>query len=188
MINVRRMVEEDIPVLMGISRVELGADYLDLNDFMDTLHDPCQFCNVVELDSETVGFAICRVFEPCEEPDVLGLPEGEYRDMILDAPASGILDSVAISDSAKGKGAGTALCETSCEHLVSMGAKVVCAMAWKSYSGRTNISGILTRMGFTEGVSIQGYWNRMVDSPEGHECPECGAPCRCYGVFWSKKV
>ena len=19
-------------------------------------------------------------------------------------------------------------------------------------------------------------------------CPECGAPCKCYGVFWRKKI
>jgi hypothetical protein len=59
-------------------------------------------------------------------------------------------------------------------------------MAWKSVSGRTNIAGILTRMGMRETVSIEGYWNRMVSSPEGHHCPECGAPCHCFGVFWYK--
>lgn len=188
MIVIRRLREEDIPDVLSISLKELGEDYLDIGDFMDALHDPYQFCNVAEVDGTVVGFAVCRVFEPFEEPDVLGLPEGEDRDMVLNTPRSGILDSVSIEDSVKGKGVGTVLCQKCHDEMVELGCGLICAMAWKSYTGRTNIAGILSRMGMTERVAIQGYWNRMVDSPEGHHCPECGAPCHCYGVFWAKKV
>jgi GNAT superfamily N-acetyltransferase len=181
---VRRVLPGDVPRLLEISCKELGSDYLSEEDFMEE-SGSC-FCNVVEDDGIPVGFAICRTFGPEEEAERLGLPEGPERDLVLSRRLVGILDSVAVADGAKGTGAGTALCERSAEEMKASGCELLCAMAWKSAGGRTNISGILTRMGMAESVSIKGYWNRMVSSPEGHHCPECGAPCRCYGVFWYK--
>ena len=98
----------------------------------------------------------------------------------------GLLDSVSVSDSAKGHGIGSVMCSRCVDDMREMGCDMVCAMAWKSVTGVTNIAGILRKMGLEETVAVQGYWNTMVDSPEGHHCPVCGAPCKCYGVFWKR--
>lgn len=184
----RRVMPEDVPCLLEISRKELGCDYLSEKDFMEVSGPgPC-FCNVAIQDGLPVGFAICQVFGPGEEGARLGLPDGFERDLVLSSRRIGLLDSMAVAESVKGTGVGTLLCERSVKDMKESGCDLVCAMAWKSAGGRTNISGILTRMGMKESISIEGYWNRMVSSPEGHHCPECGAPCRCYGVFWYKRL
>lgn len=184
MIEIRRLLAGDVPEALSISSVELGEDYLSDTDFLEAMASQEIFCNVAVEDGRVLGFAICRVFGPGEEPEVLGLPECPEREEVLRVPRSGILDSVAVSASAKGKGVGTLLCNRCAEDMRGMGCGLLCAMAWKSRTGRTNIAGILRGLGLSETVAIEGYWNRMVDSPEGHHCPECGAPCRCYGVFW----
>lgn len=188
MINVRRLRKEDLPDVLKISLKELGEDYLDYYDFDEALEDPYVFCDVAEIDGVVVGFAICKLFTPSGESYILGLPDGEYKDIVMSSPESGILDSVAIHDSYKGRGVGMALCQKCHDELVYLRCKLICAMAWKSYTGRTNIAKILTKLGMEEGIAIQGYWNDQVESPEGHQCPECGAPCKCYGVFWYKLV
>lgn len=184
MIAVRRLEEGDVPSVLRISLAELGSDYLSETDFADAMADDEQFCNVAVMDGSVVGFAICRVFGPGSEPEVLGLPDCPERDVVLSTDMIGILDSVAVDDSAKGRGAGSAMCSACVDEMTAAGCGMVCAMAWRSTTGRTNIAGILRGLGMAETVAIPGYWNRMVDSPGGHDCPECGAPCRCHGVFW----
>ena len=184
MTEFRTIEAGDIPQALEISYTELGSDYLDEHDFLETIGSEDRFCMVAIEDGEVAGFAICRVFGPELEPEVLGLPDCPERDAVLSSHLTGILDSVSVSPKHKGRGIGTEMCRECVEEMESRGCGTVCAMAWKSFSGRTNIAGILKGMGLKETVSIQGYWNRMVDSPEGHHCPECGAPCRCYGVFW----
>jgi len=63
-----------------------------------------------------------------------------------------------------------------------------CAMAWKSVDGTINIESILRRMGMTPHIEIPGYWNQMVDSPGGHDCPVCGRPCKCSAVLYYKDM
>jgi hypothetical protein len=184
MTEVRRIREEDIPEVLKISLKELGSDYLDVSDFCRAMEDPEQFCNVAVEDGVPVGFAVCRMFAPDEEPDALGLPDCPEREEVLRHRRIGLLDSVSIGEGMKGRGIGTLMCETSAREMLDEGCTMICAMAWKSVFGKTNIAGILAKMGMSETVAIRGYWNRMVSSEKGHDCPICGAPCRCFGVFW----
>ena len=184
MTEIRRLRKEDIPAVLEISLKELGSDYLDENDFLDALEDPEQFCNVAVVGGVPAGFAVCRMFPPEEEPDALMLPDCPERDEVMRQKRIGLLDSVSIKEEMKGMGIGTIMCRRSAEEMLAEGCTMICAMAWKSVFGKTNIAGILSRMGMSETIALQGYWNRMVSSPEGHHCPICGAPCRCFGVFW----
>lgn len=188
MIEVRRITERDIPGALRISLVELGEDYLSEKDFMEAIGSDRTFCNVAVEDGNVLGFAVCQMFGPEDEPEYLGLPDGPERDSVMSCRRIGLLDSVSVDDSCKGRGIGRVMCGRCVDDMVAEGCDMVCAMAWKSFSGRTNIAGILKGLGLEETISIQGYWNRMVDSPEGHHCPECGAPCRCYGVFWRRSL
>lgn len=168
-----------------ISRVQLGSDYLDEGDFRDAMSDPGQFCIVAEEDGRVAGFAICAVFGPEGETVHLMLPDCPERDMVMGTPMTGLLDSVAVSAEFKGRGIGTGICRRCVSEMWERGCGIACAMAWKNIHGVTNIGAVLARLGFREGTAVDGYWNRMVDSPEGHDCPVCGgAPCRCWGVFW----
>jgi len=65
---------------------------------------------------------------------------------------------------------------------------IICAMAWKSVDGTINIESILRRMGMTPQIEIPGYWNQMVNSPGGHDCPVCGRPCKCSAVLYFKEI
>lgn len=187
--TVYRMIEErDVPEAVEISRVQLGADYLDDSDFVDAMNDPGQFCLVAEEDGRLAGFAICQVFGPEGEKDKLMLPDCPERGLVMSMQLTGLLDSVAVSQDYKGGGIGTEISSRCIHEMKGHGCGIVCAMAWKNVLGKTNIGGILTNLGFRETIAIQGYWNRMVDSPEGHDCPICGVPCRCYGVFWYRST
>lgn len=184
-----RMLEPgDIPEAMRISKVQLGDDYLDETDFREALESEGTFCCVATVDGKLAGFAICQVFGPEGEGKNLGLPDGPERDSVLAQRRIGLLDSVSVDSEFEGHGIGAEMCSRCIDVMRERGCTMACAMAWKYVNGHTNIAGILTRLGFEETIAIQGYWNRMVSSPEGHHCPICGAPCRCYGVFWRRCI
>ncbi len=188
MIAYRMLEAGDIPEAVEISKVQLGVDYLDEHDFEDAMTDPGQFCVVAAEGDRVAGFSICQVFGPELEGEKLMLPDGPERDMVMSTPLTGLLDSVAVSADFKGKGIGTELGRRCIEEMGRRGCGIVCAMAWKNILGVTNIAKVLERLGLRETIAIQGYWNLMVDSPEGHDCPICGAPCRCWGVFWYRPI
>ncbi len=185
---IRQLRTGDIPEAVSISRTQLGSDYLYDRDFLDAMDDPSQFCTAVEEDGRLAGFAICKVFGPEDEGEVLKLPDCPERDIVMSVGRMGILDSVAVSPEFAGKGIGKAMCRASVETIIDAGCGLVCAMAWKDSAGHTNIAKILRSMGFEESIELKGYWNGMVDSPGGHDCPICGAPCKCSGVFWYRRL
>ena len=166
MTEYRMLRASDIPEAVAISKLQLGVDYLDDGDFED----------------------ICQVFGPELEGEKLMLPDCPERDVVMSTPLTGLLDSVAVSADFKGRGIGTELGRRCVDEMKARGCGIVCAMAWKNILGVTNIAKVLERLGLRETVAIQGYWNQMVDSPEGHDCPICGAPCRCWGVFWYRNI
>ena len=183
MTEYRMLRTSDIPEAVEISKRQLGVDYLDDGDFEDAMSDSGQFCVVAEEGGRVAGFSICQVFGPELEGEKLMLPDCPERDLVMSTPLTGLLDSVAVSADFKGKGIGTELGRRCIEEMRARGCGIVCAMAWKNIHGVTNIAKVLERLGLRETVAIQGYWNLMVDSPEGHDCPICGAPCRCWGSW-----
>lgn len=185
---IRYLEEKDIEDLFQIGLVQLG-EYLERSDFEDAMHTEGQFCKIVEYDGKAVGFAICKYFPPEDEKKNLDLPDCPERDEIMRMKLIGLLDSVAISKDMAGKGLGTLLVSDCIEVLKKQGCDYLCAMAdTKFKTGVAPIAGIVKKSGFVETISIPGYWNRWVDSPTGHFCPECGCPCKCSGVLWKRLV
>lgn len=174
----------DIPSVLAVSLEELGSDYLSVSDFEDAIDADDVFCLVARMDGEAVGFAVCRLFGPEGVDEALRLPDCPERAALMSKKRIGLLDSVAVSCAAKGMGAGTALAEACVDRFRKEGADAVTAMAWEDYTGHSNIAPILLRMGLSPSIAIKGYWNQFVDSPEGHRCPMCGAPCRCFGRLY----
>lgn len=174
--------EPDIPEALAISLKELGVDYLSEIDFLEALDSESVGCMIAKDDGKVLGFAIYRIFGPEDVDVMLRLPDCPERDMIMAADRIGLFDSVAVGDFARGRGVGTELAEACMVKFSELGAEIVTAMAWEDYTGHANIGRILTEtMGMTPSIALKGYWNLFVDSPEGHSCPMCGAPCRCCG-------
>ena len=187
-IEITDLKKEHISGALNISEKELGIDYLSESNFLECLKsDNRCFCKVAISDERVYGFVINRIFDSEKADEYLKLPPSKERDNILSVKKIGILDSASVDNAIKGKGIGSELIRTSYEEMVQNGANAICAMAWKSIHGKTNIKNILEKLGLEETISIQGYWNQMVDSPEGHHCPDCKEPpCRCFGVFYVK--
>lgn len=183
--------EDHIPDVLRICRQELGPDYHSEADFRKCLGSGREhFCEVILGDEGAVyGFLTAMMIGPESADEFLKLPDSRERDKILSVRKLGILDAAAIDKTKKRCGLGRLLVRASCIKLMDKGANVICGMAWKSIHGVTNAGKILVENGLEESMTIEGYWNHVVDSPEGHHCPVCmEPPCRCYGVFYTRYV
>ena len=180
--------EGHIPQAIEISKVEFGIDYLFEKDFLDCIGKKNVFCKVAVLGDDVIGFCICRLFGPEGVDEGLKLPDCRERDIMMSFKRIGLLDAITLRSDMQGHGYGTVLADASYDEMVSRGADAVCAMAWKSIRGTTNAKRLLENLGMMSSIEIQGYWNLMVDSPEGHHCPHCEPPCKCYGVLYYKSL
>jgi hypothetical protein len=177
--------------VLRICRQELGPDYHSEADFRKCLENTREhFCKVILDDEGAVcGFLTAMIVGPESADEYLKLPDSRERDKILSVRKIGILDAAAIDNAKKKRGLGRLLARTSCKKLLDEGADVICSMAWKSIHGVTNAGKILVENGLEESMAIEGYWNHVVNSPEGHHCPVCmEPPCRCYGVLYTRYV
>ena len=179
---------EHIPQTLEISKVEFGIDYLFEKDFLECIGKEDVFCKVAMLGDEAIGFCICRIFGPEKVDEELRLPVSKERDIMMSFKRIGLLDAITLRSDMQGHGYGTVLADESYRTMVSKGVNSVCAMAWKSIRGTTNAKRLLENLGMSASIEIQGYWNLMVDSPEGHHCPHCEPPCKCYGVLYYRSV
>ena len=177
-----------IPQILEISKVEFGIDYLFEKDFIDCIGKDDVFCRVAVLDGTAIGFCICRMFGPEMVDEELKLPESDSRDMMMSFGKIGLLDAITLRSDMQGHGYGSILANDCYERMLSANVDVVCAMAWKSIRGTTNAKRLLENLDMKADIEIQGYWNLMVDSPEGHHCPHCEPPCKCFGVLYYKAI
>ena len=180
--------KEHIPQALEISKKEFGIDYLFENDFLDCIGKDDVFCKVAMLGGTVVGFCICRFFGPDGVDEELKLPDSKERDMMMSFRRIGLLDAITLRSDMQGHGYGTVLADVCYKKMLDSGVECVCAMAWKSIRGTTNAKRLLENLGMRPSIEIQGYWNQMVDSPEGHHCPHCDPPCKCYGVLYHRAV
>ena len=181
--------EGHLPDLLRICRQELGPDYHSEADFRKYLGGSGrQFCMVI-LDDQGVacGFTTFMMLDPESADDYLKLPDSPERDRLVSMRKIGITDAMAVDNTRKRKGLGRRLLHALHQRLVDEGADVICTMAWKDIHGVTNAGKLAVEIGMEASIAIQGYWNRVVSTPEGHHCPVCkGPPCRCYGVLYVK--
>ncbi|UAL07650.1 MAG: GNAT family N-acetyltransferase [Candidatus Methanogranum gryphiswaldense] len=188
MLTAGKITKEDIPEALSISLKELGSDYLSEKDFEEALSSRNAFCIVVRDDGKVAGFAICQIFGPDMVDKMLHLPDSRERSMLMSKNRIGLFDSVSVSETSRGKGVGTVLAKTCMDRFRAEGTEAVTAMAWEDYTGHCNIRKILVNsMELTPSYAIKGYWNQFVNSPEGHHCPMCGSPCKCFGRLFYKE-
>eukprot|EP01022_Parablepharisma_sp_SALTPOND_P018646 TRINITY_DN30783_c1_g2_i1.p3 TRINITY_DN30783_c1_g2~~TRINITY_DN30783_c1_g2_i1.p3 ORF type:complete len:208 (-),score=78.28 TRINITY_DN30783_c1_g2_i1:552-1175(-) len=186
---IENLDEGHLPEVLRICAQELGADYHTEADFRQCLGSGGEHICQVALDGQGAvrGFAVALLTDPGAADEFLKLPASQERDRLLALGRIGILDAAAMDREHQGRGLGRVLVQALRSRLREQGAEVLCSMAWKSVHGKTNAAKLLKESGLEEMLAIQGYWNQVVDSPEGHQCPVCGEPpCRCYGVLYAR--
>ena len=180
----RNLAEAEIPNALDVSRIELGSDYLSEKDFLETINSVSAFCKVITYNRQFAGFAICQIFGPMDIDRMLHIPDSIEKEKLLSKERIGLIDSTAINKDLQGLGLGTVLLEACLKEFRERNVNIICSMGWKSVDGTINVDGILKKMGMSPSIEIPGYWNQMVDSPGGHDCPVCGRPCKCSAVFY----
>jgi len=186
--TIHNLTVNHIPIVLNIAATELGSDYLTEQDFLEVLDADDGFCMISITDNIVSGFSICKIFGPDKIDEMLALPDCGERNALNTHRTIGLLDSVAVAQEMKGKGIGSELIDVCCKELAARGADVLCAMAWKDVNGNANIGNLLKKTGMSPSIEIMGYWNRFVASPEGHDCPVCGRPCKCSAVLYMKLI
>jgi len=184
----RNLAENEIPNALNVSKEELGSDYLTEKDFLETINSPSSFCKVITYNRQFAGFAICQIFGPDKIDQMLHIPDSPDKDVLLSKERIGLFDSASIRKDLQGIGLGTELSAACYSEFVFRNVDLMCGMAWKSADGNINIDGILKGMGMLPHLEIPEYWNQMVDSPGGHDCPVCGRPCKCSAVLYYKDM
>ena len=143
MITVGLITSEDIPEALKISLRELGSDYLSAEDFEEMIEPKDGFCMVARENGHVLGFSICKEFGPEEVDDRLRLPHSPEREMLLSKKKIGLLDSVSVSENARGLGVGRIMSEACLAQFERDGAEIMTAMAWEDVHGHANIDHIL---------------------------------------------
>lgn len=176
-----------LPDVLNICRQELGADYHSEADFRKCLQGDREHFYKVVLNNEGVifGFTTFLMLSPEAADEYLKLPDCSERDSLLSFRQISISDAMAIHSTMKKKGLGRLLMQAMLNKLMDEGADVFCTMAWKDINGITNAGKLAREIGAEESISIPGYWNRLVSTPEGHYCPVCKTTsCKCFGVLY----
>lgn len=173
--------------VLSICKQELGVDYHSEADFKKYLGGGRERFCMVMLDNQKAvcGFTTFLMLNTESADEYLKLPDSPERDRLLSVRKIGISDALAIDNMRKKGGLGRLLLHATYNKLVEEGADVICAMVWKDIHGVKNAGKLFTEIGLEESIAVPGYWNRVVGTPEGHQCPVCKEPpCRCYGVLY----
>lgn len=184
---IRVMTDDDIPSVMALFDDALGEGYInpaELSEF-GSKHGHTAFV-ATDLRGIVLGVAT-GLIDPNVGGALYGVPDDQVDAVLTLAPRVeanpvGVLKSVAVDRTARGRGVGHAvsLAVTSAlrytvPHIISIG--------WATESG-CHIGPTLTRMGYTDHGQIENFW--WEDSvKQGYSCPTCGHPCRCAARIFS---
>lgn len=96
----------------------------------------------------------------------------------LASEPTGLIKSIAVAPSARGRGVATSLIDAGMRSLAEHGARRYYSLAWVSRQRGCGLCGVLAALGFRGARRIERFWYR--DSlADGYHCPACGQPCEC---------
>lgn len=98
----------------------------------------------------------------------------------------GLLRSVAVAPSCRGRGVATQLTEGGIRWCAHKGATAMLAFAWDPPTG-SQLAGVLKHTGFTALTRIDAYWTKDSEIKR-YECPVCGPVCTCAAVVYSRAL
>lgn len=187
---VRRMVAADVPAVVALFDVALGAGYVDADELRGYATPPGKTAFVAEDPAGHVvaaatgltasGHAVLGTMPDDQRRAVLGLVPG-----FLDGQdAVGLLKSVAVDPGARRLGLGRAVSGAVVDELTAAGASTVVSLGWTDWDG-CHIEGTLCALGFEARGDLRDFW--WADSVlHGYACPSCGHPCRCTARIFSR--
>jgi len=169
----------------------LGESYVALADVQEAIAaDSGSTCLVaVDLKGRLLGAAtyylvgkeeICR-FLPIGQEGV-----AERLRLFGFNHSVGLLRSVAVAPSCRGRGVATQLTEFGIRWCAQEGATAMLAFAWDPPTG-SQLAGVLKHTGFTELTRLDSYWTRDSQAKR-YECPACGPICTCAAAVYSRAL
>jgi ribosomal protein S18 acetylase RimI-like enzyme len=182
--TIRKATVEDFPTVIRIADEQLGSGYLTKERLKKTLDEDLSDEIIVAEHNSTkniIGFSLYKhiSYEDAEE-----ISKGhQFRNMMF-ASAIGYIATVATDECFKKYGIGTALIEKSISNMKENGINCFISTAWK-HAGIINIGSVLENLGFTKELEIPKYWYES-SIREGFNCPQCGNPCVCSCVIYTK--
>lgn len=182
--TIRRATMGDFAAVIKIADRQLGKGYLTKERLQKALDKSTSDELLVAVQTATGSVIAFSLYKHITYDEAMQLGNGyAFRDMVFEEQI-GYLATVATKEGFTGLGVATALVEKSLEYMQEKGATHFISTAWKHY-GIINIGSVLENAGFRKETDIPNYWYDA-SVREGFQCPQCGNPCTCSCVIYTK--
>ena len=182
--TIRKATVSDFPGVIRIADAQLGSGYLTKERLEMTLEKSLSDEIIVAVQNATntvIGFSIYNHLTYEQAQTVC--PGLDLRKLMF-AKQIGYVATVATAEAFKGLGIGSALVEKSLYAMKENGINCFISTAWK-HMGKINIGSVLENHGFKKDAELPKYWYES-SLRDGYLCPECGNPCTCSCVVYTK--
>ncbi|WP_430935402.1 hypothetical protein [Saccharicrinis sp. 156] len=182
--RLRYAVSKDLARILEISDAELGKDYLD-ETFKDKITSDNTIFRVAESPANgLMGFCYSYISETEDVIKDLGINKLPKYSKISSKIA--VLKTIAVKSGIQDKGIGSALMRDSLCLFENKNIESVYCLAWKNKQG-INIGGLMKLYDFKLYEEIANFWTDG-SKKNGYLCPECGNPCECAAVIYTKAL
>jgi N-acetylglutamate synthase-like GNAT family acetyltransferase len=182
-VHIRNAEIKDLNGIIKIADAEFGKHYFDEISLKEQICSPSSVFRVAEnVKNEIVGFSYAYLTTAEEIKEKIGIaslpPEIEKSSKIA------LRKSMAVKSSYQRKGIGAVLLNDALMLFKEQQMEAVLSITWKSKKG-INIAGLMQFYAFKQYKEIPNFWT--ADSiQKGYLCPECGNPCKCSAVIYTK--
>lgn len=184
LVKIRGSKLTDFAQMVRILDSQLGKNYVT-EDFLNEVIDDEKktYCKVIEDMSkhQIIGVSLYAIID---YKTVQNLTQGNDIHELKYVPQIGLVKTVAIDEAYKNLGLASDLVQSILDELAEKDITCFISPAWK-HAGVTNIANVLERSGFTKAIEIPNYWYES-SMREKFECPQCGNPCHCSCVIYTK--
>ncbi len=182
--TIRKATVSDFSSVIKIADVELGEDYLTKERLEKTLDKNLSDEIYVAVENATGNVLAFCLYKRISYDDAVNICKGYKLRNMMFAKEIGYIATVATKEEFKRLGVATALVEKCIDNLKQDGVSCFISTAWK-HSGVTNVASVLENLGFIEELTMPKYWYES-SIKNGFSCPQCGNPCVCSCVLYTK--
>jgi len=184
--NIRIIEESDFDQLLTISDKQFGDGYLKRDDLFSYLNDDSKIGIVYLNDNQVSGFSFSHIYskETVHQLDLEG--QHWFKEAYINKCPIGVIKSIAVDQSASGKGIGTHLAQVSIEEL-NKHTDCIISPCWQQ-GEHTPFANLLEKLDFNLVKTFEDFWKE--DSlQKKYPCKICGAPpCLCKMLLYQNKV
>ncbi len=182
--SIRKATVSDFASVIKIADQQLGDGYLTKERLEKTLNKDLTDEILVAVENATgliIGFSL---YKHVSHQTAVNIAKGHSLRNMMFAKEIGYIATVATKEEFKHLGIATALIEKSINAMKEKGVSCFISTAWK-HSGIINIGSVLENSGFVKEIEIPKYWYES-SLRDGFMCPQCGNPCTCSCVLYTK--